>query len=189
MITGSLSIRSLKYTTVLIQILSVICNSGSIEETFYHEDIHHEGHRHLIFASPLKVSFLNKSKIWFIDGTFKVVREAFAASKSHYYLQLCHIERPQITRLSWGAIMELLPSEITVEDIVIDIELALWSALKSLPDVPVFGCWFHWAQAVYNRVKEYGLRSAYVHQLPVRNYIRDLMALVHSVWCIHAMLH
>ena len=71
-----------------------------------------------------------------------------------------------------------LPSNIMVEEIVVDFERALWSALhKSLPDVPVFGCWFHWAQAVYNRIKEYWLHSAYVHQLPIHNYIRDLMAL------------
>ena len=69
-------------------------------------------------------------------------------------------------------------SSIMVEEIVVDFEWALWSALhKSLPYVPVFGCWFHWAQAVYNRVKEYGLRLAYVHQLPVRNYIQDLITI------------
>ena len=39
------------------------------------------------------------------------------------------------------------------------------------------GCGFHWVQAVYRRVKENGLRSAYVHQLGVRMYIRELMAL------------
>ena len=175
MITGSLSIRSLKYTTVLIQILSVICNSGSIEETFYHE-----GHHHLIFASPLKVSFLNKSKIWFIDGTFKSCQGGICTKQVPLLFAIMSHRKTTDYKAVLGAIMELLPSEITVEEIVIDFKLALWSALKSLPDVPVFGCWFHWAQAVYNRVKEYGLRSAYVHQLPVRNYIRDLMALVHS---------
>ena len=54
---------------------------------------------------------------------------------------------------------------------------------KSLPDVPVFGCWFHWAQDVYNRVKQHGLRSAYLHQLSVRNYIRELMALPNPPAC------
>ena len=47
-----------------------------IPSDFLQRDIHHEGHRHLIFAS-LQLSFLSKSKIWLIDGTFKVVREPF----------------------------------------------------------------------------------------------------------------
>ncbi|XP_066955007.1 uncharacterized protein [Macrobrachium rosenbergii] len=51
-------------------------------------DIHHNGQRHLIFASPLQLSFLSKSKIWFIDGTFKVVREPFVQLVSiHSYIK------------------------------------------------------------------------------------------------------
>ncbi|KAG0710857.1 hypothetical protein GWK47_021934 [Chionoecetes opilio] len=44
--------------------------AAHIPSDFLQRDIHHEGHRHLIFASPLQLSFLSKSKIWFIDGTF-----------------------------------------------------------------------------------------------------------------------
>ncbi|XP_050723834.1 uncharacterized protein LOC127002187 [Eriocheir sinensis] len=163
-----------------------------IPSDFLQQDIHHEGHRHLIFASPLQLSFLSKSKIWFIDRTFKDVREPFVQLVSiHSYIKFgdCTKQAPLLFVVMsrrkttdytaiLDAIMELLPSNIMVEEIVVDFERALWSALhKSLPDVPVFGCWSHWAQAVYNRIKEYGLRPAYVHQLPFRNYIQDLMAL------------
>ena len=163
-----------------------------IPSDFLQRDIHHDGQRHLIFASPLQLSFLTKSKIWFIDGTFKVVREPFVQLVSiHSYIKYgdCTKQVPLLFILMSRrkttdymailyAITELLSSDIMVEEIVVDFEQALWRALhKSLPEVPVFGCWFHWTQAVYNRVKEYGLLSAYVHQLPVRNYVRDLMAL------------
>ena len=48
----------------------------------------------------------------------------------------------------------------------VDFKKAVWGALsRCLPEVSVHGCWFHWAQAVYCRVKEYGLHSAYIHQL------------------------
>ncbi|KAG0725026.1 hypothetical protein GWK47_039403 [Chionoecetes opilio] len=139
--------------------------AAHIPSDFLQGDIHHEGHRHLIFASPLQLSFLSKSKIWFIDGTFKVVREPFVQLLSiHSYIKsgdctkqvpLLFVVMSQRKTTDYtailGAIMELLPSNIMVEEIVVDFERALWSALdKSLPDVPVFGCWFHWAQAVYN---------------------------------------
>lgn len=67
------------------------------------------------------------------------------------------------------AIIELLPLDLVVEGIVVDFEHVPWNALrKSLPDVFVFGCWFHWAEAVHvnNRVKVYGLHSAYMQQMP-----------------------
>ena len=78
----------------------------------------------------------------------------------------------------FDAILRLLPSEPAVSKVVVDFERAVWSALhKSLAAISVHGCWFHWAQAVYRKVEEVGLRSAYTHQLPVRAFLRELMAL------------
>ena len=54
----------------------------------------------------------------------------------------------------------------------------MWEALRPChPEVSVHSCWFHWSQAVYRHVKEYGLRSAYIQQLTIRTYLRELMAL------------
>ena len=61
---------------------------------------------------------------------------------------------------------------------MVDFEKAVCRALRQcLPEVSVRGCWFHWAQAVYRHVKEYGLRGGYIHQLTIRTYIRELTAL------------
>ncbi|KAK3893255.1 hypothetical protein Pcinc_002939 [Petrolisthes cinctipes] len=91
--------------------------TAHIPSDFLQRDIHHEGHRHLIFASPLQLSFLSKSKIWFIDGNFKVVREPFVQLVIiHSYIkfgdctkqvpllfEVMSQRRPQITRLSWNS--------------------------------------------------------------------------------------
>ncbi|KAI0232399.1 hypothetical protein LSAT2_017267 [Lamellibrachia satsuma] len=61
-------------------------------------------------------------------------------------------------------ILRHLPSDPAVTEVVVDFERTAWSALHHcLPDVPAHSCWFHWAQAVYRKVKE--LRKAYTYQL------------------------
>ncbi|KAG0716479.1 hypothetical protein GWK47_009614 [Chionoecetes opilio] len=120
--------------------------TAHIPSDFLQRDIHHEGHRHFIFASPLQLSFLSKSKIWFIDGTFKVVREPFVQLVSiHSYIKSGDMHKASsaiIVVMSQqkttdytailGAIMELLPSNIMVEEIVVDFEQALWVLFISL---------------------------------------------------------
>ena len=77
-----------------------------------------------------------------------------------------------------NAIIACMPHTPVVEEIIVDFEKAVWGALRMcLPVVSVRGCWFHWAQAVYRRVKKYGLRNAYMHQVYIRAYVRELMAL------------
>lgn len=51
------------------------------------------------------------------------------------------------------AIKELLPSDPVVQRCVVDFELAIWSAVRSvLEDVEVMGCVFHWTQALWRKV-------------------------------------
>ena len=163
-----------------------------LPENFLQSDISHDDQRHLVLATPTQLSSLLKAKIWFIDGTFKVAREPFVQMLSiHSYIKsgesvkqvpLCFIlmtrRKKKDYEVVFDAILRLLPSEPAVTEVVVDFERAVWSALhKSLPAISVHGCWFHWAQAVYRKVKEVGLRSAYTHQLPVRAFLRELMAL------------
>ncbi|KAK3890532.1 hypothetical protein Pcinc_005506 [Petrolisthes cinctipes] len=100
--------------------------TAHIPSDFLQRDIHHEGHRHLIFASLLQLSFLSKSKIWFIDGIFKVVREPFVQLVSiHSYIKfgdctkqfpLLFVVMSQRKTTDYTAIMELLPSNIMFDD-------------------------------------------------------------------------
>ena len=48
-----------------------------LPDDFFREDIHFDGQRHIVFSSSHQLSLLAKAKIWYIDGTFKVVRDPF----------------------------------------------------------------------------------------------------------------
>lgn len=92
---------------------------------------------------------------------------------------LCpHVQK---TKKDYVAVMrkpaELMPSTSVCET-VLDFARALWSAVQAcIPEASLHGCWYHWAQAVYCKVKNGGLQNAYINQLPVRKFIRQLMTL------------
>ena len=167
-------------------------NRGNIPDGFLQQDIRHEGQRHLIFATQLQLDYLTNAKVWFVDGTFKAIKEPFKQLFSiHSFIRsgdkmkqvpLCFVVMSRRQTSDYeevlDAILDLLPREPLVEEIVVDFEKAIWAAFSTtMPDLRVRGCWFHWAQAVFRKVKEFGLRAAYVRQYVVRMYIRELMAL------------
>ena len=52
-------------------------NSDYIPDNFLREDVKVDGRRHLIFATNNMLNILCRAKIWYLDGTFKIVKEPF----------------------------------------------------------------------------------------------------------------
>ena len=52
-------------------------NENHIPEDFLKSDLKIDGRRHLVFATQSMLDLLSKSKTWYVDGTFKVVKEPF----------------------------------------------------------------------------------------------------------------
>ncbi|XP_068719964.1 uncharacterized protein [Montipora capricornis] len=68
--------------------------------------------------------------------------------------------------------------ELAARQVTVDFKKALWSALRAvLPTVKIQGCVFHWTQAVWRKVQELGLQTAYSGDDAVYQYIRKIMAL------------
>ena len=64
------------------------------------------------------------------------------------------------------------------DQVTADFESAVWGAFrKVLPEVQLLGCAFHWNQALWRKVKELGLQTAYMRDWATNGYIRRLMAL------------
>ena len=113
------------------------------------------------------LNILCRAKIWYLDGTFKIVKEpfsqlfsihAFARSDSGVkQLPLVFVlmsgKRKKDYRKVLNAILQALPSPPVVKNAVMDYELSLWKSFpKIYPDVQIRGCSFHWTHAVWRRI-------------------------------------
>ncbi|KAK3731012.1 hypothetical protein QZH41_018758, partial [Actinostola sp. cb2023] len=133
-----------------------------IPEGFLQGDVVVKHRRHLIFATKQQLDTLAKARVWYIDGTFKLVRHPFSQLLSiNAFVR--HVDH------------QMIPGEyLAVEKVVVDFEKAMWSALKAtLPDANLMGCVFHWTQAVWRKVQELG----FAEDDGTHRYIRQLMAL------------
>ena len=75
-------------------------------------------------------------------------------------------------------VLRILPTTPSVEQVTVDFESAVWGAFrKVLPEVQLLGCAFHWNQALWRKVQELGLQTAYMKDWATNGYIRRLMAL------------
>ena len=174
--------------------LNFILDEYNIPENFVKKDISRDGQRYLILGTDLQFELFSKAKVIFFDATFKSVKKPFKQMASfHTFVEskgkmkqvpLCFIIMSRRQRSDYKAVLEailnLLPSKPVVKEVILDFERAMWGAFRRvLPTVNLHGCWFHWAQAVYRKVKGAGLKKQYAKNHSIRSYIRQLMALPH----------
>ena len=75
---------------------------------------------------------------------------------------------------------DLLPSPPSVDRCVTDFECAVWKAIRVVfPTITVLGCAFHWAQAIWRKVQDLGLASAYKDDPASSAIIRTVLALAY----------
>jgi len=146
----------------------------------------------IILASDEMLHYLSKAKTWYIDGTFKVVRQPFRqllfihafvkADGELKQLPLCFVlmtrRKARDYRTLLRTLIRLLP-ETKVQEIVSDFEAALWRAVKEVFDDTVKhrGCAFHWSQSVWRHLQELGLTVRYKSDDAVRRFCRKIFAL------------
>lgn len=154
-------------------------------------DPEYPGVRHLMFASQNQQRLLARAKTWYVDGTFKIIKEPFVQLWSiHAFIEkddnskqvpLVYIFMSRRKTEDYVAIFRHLNQillNVEVECMVMDFEAALWKAIRlEYPHIERRGCCFHWARAVWKKIKEYGLQSAYHKDVAVHMLCKHLLGL------------
>ena len=167
----------------------------NVPENFVREDISENGQRYLVLCTDSQLHLLKNAKVIYFDATFKCVRDPFKQLASiHSFVKsdgtikmvpLAFIIMSRRQTVDYTTVLEaifkMLPPENKIQEVVIDFERAMWSAFKKvLPShSKLHGCWFHWSQCIYRKVKDAKLHHQYAKNGPIREFIKMLMALPH----------
>ena len=127
-------------------------------EDFCQADVIVGDRRHLIMYTTKQMRLLKKSKRWYIDATFKVVKAPFTQLLSiHAFIKQgdCTKKVPLLYALMLGmraqdykAIFKALKKSIShfhIEEAVMDFEAGMWSGIRAVFPC-VKGCMFHWCR-------------------------------------------
>ncbi|XP_044165526.1 uncharacterized protein LOC122949495 [Acropora millepora] len=162
-----------------------------VPDKFFREDVKIRGRRHLIFASDKQLEILSQSKTWYMDATFKLCHHPFTQlfTVNAFVKKDNHVKQvPLAFALMSGrkkgdykavlqALLSILPNNPRVKKITLDFEKAMWSATRQvLPNIKLMGCSFHFTQALWRKVQEFGLQEAYAHDRGTHSYVKQLMA-------------
>jgi hypothetical protein len=154
-------------------------------------DVSVNGHRHLMFATDQQLIFLKKAKSWYLDGTFKVVRQPFVQLWSiHAFvangddlkqMPFMYVLMSSRRTVDYKAIFDQLKtitSDLQVKEMILDFELSLWKAISEcFPDVKMRGCVFHWTQCVWRKIQGIGLQSHYMQDIGIHRLCKQLLGL------------
>ncbi|XP_076068501.1 uncharacterized protein LOC143040952 [Oratosquilla oratoria] len=166
-------------------------DEGHIPEDFLRKDLQVDGKRHLVFATQKMLDLLSRSKTWYMDGTFKIVRYPFkqlftvhsfirsgdATKQVPLVFVLMSGRRKKDYKRVLKSIKRLTPNN-NVRKMVIDFERAVWKAIPSVfPGVNVRGCSFHWAQCIWRKMQEIGLAPVYRNDEDTHRLCRQFLAL------------
>jgi hypothetical protein len=162
-----------------------------IPDDFLKSDIKIDGRRHLVFATENMLNLLSKSKTWYVDGTFKVVKESFTQLfPMHSFVRSgeCVKQVPLAFVLMSGKrkrdyrkvlkVIKDLTGSRKLETIILDFENAVWRAIPQVfPGVTIRGCSFHWAQCIWRKIQDVGLAPAYTNDNATHKLCRKFLAL------------
>ena len=131
--------------------------------------------------------------VCYVNGTFKVVRRPFTQLFSIHAFMECDGNVKQMPLLFvfnvwykrrrdykkvFNRTKEILDGQLKVKEVILDFEASVLRAIPEVfPDVVMHGCAFHWGQAVWRKVQELDLQSAYTNDKKTYKFVRQLLSL------------
>ena len=164
----------------------------AISDDFLLEDIIMNGERHVIFSTKQQLKLLEHAKTWFVDGTFKFVKALFKQLFSIHAMVRSNEDVLQVPlacilmsrrqacdyQLILEAIVASFAAPPRLKRVILDFEAAIWVAMETVfPNAELRGCSFHFTQAIYRKVQNLGLQSAYQGEQSVCRFVKKLIAL------------
>ena len=152
--------------------------------------------------------YMSRAYAWYIDGTFKIVKEPMKQLLTIHVVLLnqnqrvsvpvCYVLMSRRREIDYHKVLLEIYNDCcdflskkkeipSLRRIMADFEIALWQAIRRLRREEVFssdlcikGCYFHFTQAIYRKVMQFDLKKAYFLRdgSLVRLIIKWLMALV-----------
>ena len=166
-------------------------NEDHIPDDFLKSDIKVDGRRHLVFATQSMLDLLSRSKTWYVDGTFKVVKKPFTQLFTiHSFVRsgecvkqvpLAFVLMSGKRKKDYRKVLRVIKQKTRgrkLEKIVLDLESALWRAIPNVfPGVVIGDCSFHWAQCIWRKIQDIGLAPAYRNDNATHKLCRKFLAL------------
>lgn len=123
--------------------------------------------RHVFFFTAFMLTLLQKCSTWYVAATFKAVQKPFYQLWSiHTFVRQnsCLKQVPVLlvvmsrrTKADYRAILEFVITLLATppSSVVMDFESAVWCAFREVfSSIRIRGCFFHWKQAVWRKMKE-----------------------------------
>ena len=140
-----------------------------------------------IFSTSTNLDLLNRSRLWFADGTFKTVPQIF------YQLYTIHAfsngrvfpcvyallsDKKEETYNTFFLQIKILKIGLNPSHISIDFEQAAINAFRAtFPVTAIDGCFFHFSQNIYRKVQSEGLQHQYIADETFSNNVKMLAAI------------
>ena len=146
-----------------------------------------KNNRFVIFQTSFQKEVAEKVDVALIDGTFKSVPHGFyqlitvQGQVMGKFYPLCFILMENKTEEAYKICFRYIKEECSFKPkfIIIDFEKALINSLSFIFDTSkLYGCSFHFSQAVWKHVQKLGLTKDYKSDKEVRGFIRKLLNLV-----------
>merc|ERR1711874_646767 len=160
---------------------------------FYRGDVIVRNARHFIFFTNDQLRYMAKARNWYIDGTFKIVKEPIkqlvtihvvliCAESRRVSLPVCFILMTRRRKCDYVMVLDCIRKQCNeyldqynLENrllrIMADFEIALWQAVKEVrnngnfrTDLTLKGCYFHLTQAIFRKVIQNHLQPAYYNK-------------------------
>ena len=160
--------------------------------------------RFIIFATDEQLDYMFNANVWYIDGTFAIVRKTAFMQLLVFHVMIgtnfnfksipcMYIFMSTRTKCAYMEVFtEVLNLFVSVkglapyvERLMIDFEIALWQALRDLkengifasPNLKITGCIFHFTQAIFRKLNFFHLKSSYRFNPDTKFLLRLFMAL------------